>query len=176
MEAHDPYIGKKGMDFNWATPFMKGAVDEKIIEKWKKIYYKASYRVLKYGTELITHLLDRFGEDQIIILTSDHGQAFNEHKFIGHGTVLFDEVVKVPLTVITPKGFNHAKKGSYQSLVNIREFISSSISGDKNSLSKLSSDTVYAETFSIPANISNVKGLDKRKIARFDRYERRVFR
>jgi arylsulfatase A-like enzyme len=176
MEAHDPYIGKKGMDFNWATPFLKSQTSKETIEKWRALYKKASYRALKYGAELIDQLTDRFGDNQIIILTSDHGQAFNEHGFIGHGTVLFNEVVKVPLAVMIPKRFSRKGKDGYQSLANFRSFILSSVMGDENALDKLSSKEVYAETFSIPANISNVKGLDKRKMAKFDRYEKRVFR
>jgi predicted AlkP superfamily pyrophosphatase or phosphodiesterase len=177
MEAHDPYVGKKGQDFNWATPFLKEDINPKLIKKWKALYEKASYRALKYGTELIKHLLERFGDNQIIILTSDHGQAFNEHKFTGHGTVVFDEVVKVPLTIIIPKRFNRKiKKEGYQSLANLRSFILSSLNGDVDSLSKLSTKSVYAETFSIPANISNVKELDKKKMAKFDKYEKRTFK
>lgn len=177
MEAHDPYIGKKGMDFNWATPFLKEKVSKQTISRWKALYYKASGRALGYGMALIKDLLDRFGEDQIIILTSDHGQAFNEHGFIGHGTVLFDEVIKVPLIVIMPKKFSSSSgKGKYQSLVNIRGFVNAAIRGDMKSISKLSSESVYSETFSIPANISNIKGLDKRKVARFDKYAKRTFR
>ncbi|MDE1870842.1 MAG: sulfatase-like hydrolase/transferase [Candidatus Micrarchaeota archaeon] len=177
MEAHDPYIGKKGKDFNWATPFLKGEVDNGTINRWKALYSKASARALRYGTELMGNLLERFGENQIIILTSDHGQAFNEHGFIGHGTVLFDEVVRVPLLVIIPKRLRKKSGsiGKYQSLVNVRKFILSSIRGDADALSRLSCKTAYSETFSIPANISNVKDLDRRKIARFDRYQKRAF-
>lgn len=177
MEAHDPYVGKKGQDFTWATPFIKESIDQNMVNKWKRLYHKGSHKALRYGTELMKHLLDRFGDNQIIILTSDHGQAFNEHNFIGHGTVLFDEVVKVPLIVIMPKNFDRTSKSdAHQSLVNIPEFIMAAVNRDKNSLSKLSSKSVFAETFSIPANISNVKNLDKKKIAKFDRYEKRVFK
>jgi arylsulfatase A-like enzyme len=176
MEAHDPYIGKKVMDFNWATPFLKLQASQETIEKWKRLYKKASHRALKYGAELMDQLLKRFGEDQIIILTSDHGQAFNEHGFIGHGTVLFDEVVKVPLTIVMPNKFARQSKSGYQSLVNLRSFILSSLRGDRKALERLSGREAYSETFSIPANITNVKGLDKRKMARFDKYEKRIFK
>ena len=175
MEAHDPYIGKKGMDFNWATPFLKEELDSKLIERWATLYNKASQMAIKYGTELIKQLIGRFSNDQIIILTSDHGQAFNEHGFIGHGTVLFDETVRVPLVVMMPKKYAHQQPKGFQSLVNIRKFINAALKGNKNAISALSNKSVYAETFSIPANISNTKGLDRRKIARFDRYEKRVF-
>ena len=175
MEAHDPYVGGKGNDFNWATPFLKKPIETALLEKWKKLYLRASKKALKYGSEAIGDLLERYGEDQIIILTSDHGQAFNEHGFVGHGTVVFDEVAKVPMYVIMPKWLSREKKKGYQSLVNVPEFILAAIKGKKDALSLLSSDEVYSETFSIPANISDVKGLDKRKISKFDRYQKRVF-
>jgi arylsulfatase A-like enzyme len=176
MEAHDPYVGGKGNDFNWVTPFLKEGPDEMLINKWKTLYEKASYKALKYSSELVKQLIKRFGEDQIIILTSDHGQLFNEHNFIGHGTVIFDEIVKVPLMVIVPESFNkNIKKSGYQSLVNFPQFIKSVIANDADPLSKLSSKKVYAETFSIPANISHMKGLDKRKMAKFDKYQKRSF-
>ncbi|MGI0100474.1 MAG: sulfatase-like hydrolase/transferase [Candidatus Micrarchaeaceae archaeon] len=175
MEAHDPYIGKRGMDFNWSTPFMKGDTDSKLVSKWVSLYNKASYRALRYGSDLIRHMLDRFGDNQTIILTSDHGQAFNEHKFIGHGTVLFDEVVKVPLIIIAPRADSNRKPKGYQSLVNLRKFILASAKGDSNPIDMLTSSKAYSETFSIPANISREKNLDKRKMAKFDRRIRRSF-
>jgi glucan phosphoethanolaminetransferase (alkaline phosphatase superfamily) len=133
---------------------------------------------MRYGTELMRHLIERFGDNQIIILTSDHGQAFNEHGFIGHGTVIFDEVVEIPLLVIVPKRFERAvaNKNDFQSLANIRDFINSAVAGDRSALSKLSRKKVYAETFSIPANISMVKGIDKKRTTKFDKYEKRIFK
>ncbi len=177
MEAHDPYIGKKGKDFNWATPFMKDDPKESLISAWKSLYSKAAFRALKYGSELIRHLLEKFGDDQIIILTSDHGQLFGEHGFVGHGTVIPDEIVKVPLLVIVPKHFakNKGAKG-YQSLINIQDFILAAVDGDRNALSKLTKAAAITETFSIPANISNVSGVDKKKMAKLDRYQKRVFK
>jgi arylsulfatase A-like enzyme len=175
MDAHDPYVGGKGNDFNWATPFLKRQPPKQMLDRWKRLYITASHRALKYGSAVIADLLERYGEEQIIILTSDHGQAFDERGFIGHGTVVFDEVVKVPLLVIMPKWLSREKKRGYQSLTNVPDFILAAIRGDANALSLLSSDEVYAETFSIPANISNVKGLDKRKVEKFDRYQKRAF-
>ena len=175
MEAHDPYVGGKGNDFNWATPFLKKPISAALLEKWKRLYLTASRKAMRYGYEAISSLVERYGDSQIIILTSDHGQAFNEHGFVGHGTVVFDEVVKVPLLVIMPKWLNREKKKGYQSLVNIPDFILSALAGNKDALKLLSSDRVYAETFSIPANISNVKGIDRKKMAKFDKYQKREF-
>jgi arylsulfatase A-like enzyme len=40
----------------------------------------------------------RFGE-MLVVVTSDHGEAFGEHGHLGHGISLFDEIVGVPLIV-----------------------------------------------------------------------------
>ena len=42
-------------------------------------------------------------DNSIIIYTSDHGEAFWEHGLVGHGTALYDEMLKVPLVVKWPK-------------------------------------------------------------------------
>jgi choline-sulfatase len=37
-----------------------------------------------------------------IIVTSDHGEAFNEHKMVRHGAELWEELVHVPLIIYIP--------------------------------------------------------------------------
>ena len=39
----------------------------------------------------------------VVIITSDHGEAFGEHGFTGHGTSLYTPVLHVPLIIIYPK-------------------------------------------------------------------------
>ena len=43
-------------------------------------------------------------DDMLIVLTSDHGDAFYEHGFISHSTTPYEELVRVPLIVKLPKG------------------------------------------------------------------------
>lgn len=40
--------------------------------------------------------------DTILIITSDHGEAFSEHRYLGHSNVLWEEVVRVPWIVWAP--------------------------------------------------------------------------
>lgn len=42
------------------------------------------------------------GDDTILVVTSDHGEAFLEHGWLRHGSYLYDEVVRVPLIVRGP--------------------------------------------------------------------------
>jgi len=41
-------------------------------------------------------------DDTVIILTSDHGEAFQDHGLFFHGQNLYDEVIKVPLLIRVP--------------------------------------------------------------------------
>jgi len=48
--------------------------------------------------------LERLGirDDTNIIVTSDHGEEFQEHGRLGHGSQLFDETLRVPLVLAGP--------------------------------------------------------------------------
>jgi len=41
-------------------------------------------------------------EDTLVVLTSDHGESLGEHEYIGHGSVLFDQTLRVPLIFFCP--------------------------------------------------------------------------
>lgn len=41
-------------------------------------------------------------EHTLVVLTSDHGQAFYEHNFASHASAIFDEVMRVPLLIRAP--------------------------------------------------------------------------
>lgn len=43
-----------------------------------------------------------FDENTLVVVTSDHGDEFFEHRGKGHGLSLFDEVIKVPLIIRLP--------------------------------------------------------------------------
>jgi arylsulfatase A-like enzyme len=43
-------------------------------------------------------------ENTLVVLTSDHGEEFHEHGGWTHGQSLYEELVRVPLVVRTPKG------------------------------------------------------------------------
>ncbi len=62
---------------------------------------------LRFTDKHIGRLLDELArlpgaERTIIVLTSDHGDAFGEHGFDGHAIALFKEVIHVPLIFSVP--------------------------------------------------------------------------
>jgi len=86
---------------------------ENPVEVVGKMYPEATRHVDDYDRE-IAHLderlealfseLDRRGalEDTIVIVTSDHGEEFTEHGFLGHGFNVYDTTLHVPLLVYGP--------------------------------------------------------------------------
>src|SRR5262249_22617692 len=49
--------------------------------------------------------LERQGiaDDTLVVLTSDHGEAFGQHGCLVHGDSLYEEEVRVPLVLINPR-------------------------------------------------------------------------
>ncbi|NKB89007.1 MAG: sulfatase-like hydrolase/transferase [Acidobacteria bacterium] len=50
-------------------------------------------------------------DDTLVILTSDHGEAFRDHEHsIGHGSCLHNEVIRVPLVIWEPGRLNRGRR------------------------------------------------------------------
>ena len=62
---------------------------------------------LAYVDDLIGQLMrcledQGLGDDTVLIVTADHGEALFEHGYIGHNTQLYEESVRVPLMLKLP--------------------------------------------------------------------------
>jgi arylsulfatase A-like enzyme len=175
MEPHDPYVGVKGKDFTWATPFLKSKPSKDLVAQWVKLYTTASTKAYKYAVQVVETLIKNYGDNQVFMITSDHGQAFGEHGFIGHGTVLYDEIIKIPMAVKLPGITQIRKRKEYSSLVNVKSFVHEVIRPNGNPIDKLYSKTIYAESFGVPANVSMLPGIDKAKLKAYDKPIHRKF-
>jgi arylsulfatase A-like enzyme len=65
---------------------------------------------VRFADHLVGRLVDdlkRQGryDDALIIVTSDHGEAFYEHGLFLHTSYLYEEFIRVPLVVKWPRGF-----------------------------------------------------------------------
>ncbi len=74
-------------------------------------YLKSKYKGnLKYADYYLGKILDIFKEfgifeNTILVITSDHGESFQEHGVFGHSHNLFDEEIRIPLILRFPKKF-----------------------------------------------------------------------
>jgi arylsulfatase A-like enzyme len=121
MRVHAPYHGpESGIPF--ARPYT-GDVEPslpKILERWKAAGAKGP--ILSPAD--LGHLVDLYDggilamdallgqvlevlatppwRNTIVLLTSDHGEEFLDHSFLGHSFTLYDEVLHVPLLIRGP--------------------------------------------------------------------------
>jgi arylsulfatase A-like enzyme len=91
---------------NHLTPanFERTGIDPHwFIEQGKKLY-DADILANDAEIERLWSMLqeDGWGEDVILVLTSDHGEEFFEHGGTSHGYSLYDELVRVPLILYAP--------------------------------------------------------------------------
>lgn len=49
-------------------------------------------------------------EDTMVIIVSDHGESHGDHDFMGHAFVVYNELVRVPLTIRYPRMFPAGKR------------------------------------------------------------------
>jgi len=110
MDVHEPYAppfyeNKKEMLY-LITKYrdFPSKLTEEEIKKLHSFYEDE----IKYTDEFIGKLIEEIKkmgcyDNSIIILSADHGDAFNEHGALGHGTYffdqLYDEILRVPLII-----------------------------------------------------------------------------
>src|SRR5207245_6448045 len=121
MDAHTPYAPPA----NYAARFppRDASPRERLISAYDAsiAFADAELRRLVRGLQT-RNLLDR----TIVIITSDHGEAFSEHGTTGHGMSVFDEQIHVPLVIRTPRQTTPAYVAEPVSLVDVFSFLTAS--------------------------------------------------
>jgi arylsulfatase A-like enzyme len=128
-ELHDPYKGQseKATQDNF-TGVRK--MSESHIQYLREEYAREANHLYEQLDNMIAMLKRRdLYDNTMIIITSDHAQAFNEHGFMLHGIYLYDEIIRVPLVIKYPKGKKFRQMKGYQSLVSIPKLIGEVVEG-----------------------------------------------
>ena len=161
MDMHDPYLKKEKNKF-----YIKHVLDlfdikelnDNYISTAISEYYRRSTNIDKFLGILIDYLKkNNLYEDTIIVFTSDHGQSFKEKhniKFYGHGTFLYDELIRVPLIIKYPNKDAHiGSVDTYISLTNIFPLLKKYVTGSAqfNNL-----EPVFSESYGIQDDYSTL--------------------
>jgi hypothetical protein len=97
-DAHFPYVHDEMDPILDVEPITSSDIRAENAEKVRQAYANAAANVDRAVEELIdtwrTHLE---GRDHAILVTADHGQAFYEKGFLGHGQALDDAQARIPL-------------------------------------------------------------------------------
>ena len=113
MDVHEPMIPLDPLYPKDIDP-LEGWAANQALRDPKHSYTSEEIRILTrlYETNLsyIDDLVKKMfstadandGGNSLKIITADHGQAFNEHGFVGHGIEHYEELIHVPLIVNGP--------------------------------------------------------------------------
>ena len=119
MDVHEPYVPQKEY-INMVDPSINLSInemyklfqdillkrdvsDEGTVELLKKLYCAHVREADDYVREFFG-ILSKFGflENSAIILTSDHGDEFNEHGGLSHDDKMYRELIDTPLIIYDP--------------------------------------------------------------------------
>jgi arylsulfatase A-like enzyme len=120
FDPHHPYFPVKPYIENWRPGLDREETEKKIRDDFMTLMEKEYFRKHPAQMQLLRDLYDSevaavdasVGqllktlpglEDAVVVITSDHGEAFGDHKNMLHGGDLFREVLRVPLLVRFPK-------------------------------------------------------------------------
>ena len=146
MEMHEPYG-----TISHGDEIFKNYVGIKKLSQSRANYLKGKYiKELEYLDSqlgVLINTLKKSGlyDNTLIIVTADHGQAFNEHGHIYHDTFLYDEIIRVPLIIKYPGGKKFEKKDGYQSTTSILKLIKSMLESGDDSV--LTAETAFSESY-----------------------------
>jgi membrane-anchored protein YejM (alkaline phosphatase superfamily) len=184
METHEPYFIGKCETLDCLSNF-KNEVLEKLLTENCLYKLRTSYiNGIKYVTQKIIELLQllkyyREFDNSLIIITSDHGQLLGEHGKIGHGTFLYDELLRVPLFIKYPEKMNiklSQNNTGYISLTKLKPFIINLVNNNLSDDGILYSDTVFAESYGI--HCSKIKSSEEKirlKAEQFEKYRIAIY-
>jgi arylsulfatase A-like enzyme len=128
-DAHAPFQPPDGFTRRFGLGARPQAYRESLLREFSRICGGKSFRkdaaavvdeatvllrdsydgCIAYLDEQIGHLFDELErrgllENTLVIVTSDHGEHFNDHHLFGHGNSLYDSLIRVPMLVFPPSG------------------------------------------------------------------------
>lgn len=168
MEVHEPYFKKEGnVDRNFIMNIRTNRLDPYLVQKWKEKYPKEVTYVTRKILDMMRILKEKgVFDNSLVIVTSDHGQLLGEHGRISHGTFLYDELLRVPLLIKYPIGYEIERtenESKYISLVKLKPFILGMVDNKLSDDNVLYDGTVFAESYGIHQNVGEVRTEEEKK-------------
>ncbi len=147
VEVHEPYRNESDIERWGATLGFKKQNTKRATELKHEYVSEVEYLDSKLG-RIIKLLKDkRLYDNTAIIITSDHGQAFNEHGYMYHGIYVHEEIARIPLIIKYPKSKKFNIQKGYQSLKNLNTLIKSIADGGNDEC--LTTGTAFTESYGL---------------------------
>ena len=117
-EARDFMRGYNREHYRWMIP-----LTEPLGEREDRVLNDLYDAEVAYQDRLLRRLLKDLNrpsvrDNTMVVITSDHGEGLNNHNFVGHSLVAYDDLVRAPLVIRYPKKYPAGRRVS--SLVSTR--------------------------------------------------------
>jgi arylsulfatase A-like enzyme len=146
LDAHEPYFAEREVirTASEYLEFMRTPQDRPSVlsgrwtpttEELDLIHrlYRASFRIIDRRVEQLVAVLRRAGrwDDTLLVLTSDHGQAFGDHGTLFHMHRADEPLIRIPMWVRPPGGRGGGRTAvGWASLVDIAPTVLAEAGGD----------------------------------------------
>ena len=145
LEVHEPYRNYNSKEV-WDNVTGIKPLSQKAMQNIRKEYIAEMEYLDGQIGKLISNLKKAGKYDNtMIIITSDHGQAINEHGYMLHSTYLYDELTRIPLMIKYPGSRKFEAKKGYQNLVYLPKLIKEVMEGGDDS--SVYSETTFSEAY-----------------------------
>ena len=179
MEMHDPYKLNRGEFFSGEgkkmLSYLVGDNDlsYSLLSNYKELYKQELILLDKYIGKVITKLKkDGVYDNTTIVITADHGQNFGEDHFYGHGILLSDSLIRVPL-IVKIKGSNKKNVNEkFQPHINLFKFLIQCSEGMVEP-SIISDEVAYSESFGVQEDFREMFKFNLSTVDKIERYDHR---
>lgn len=132
FEAHEPYLPPSPFDRLFGDPAIRThkSVDHELRRglRWDRVSmppeqlqaeidaYDGAIAYLDYSISQLFEALHLRGllQDTWLVIVSDHGEQFGEHRLFGHGNSLYLPLLHVPLIIFPPEGIGSGRRVNNQ--------------------------------------------------------------
>ena len=158
MDMHDPH-DNNSMNLNWQDSLFGDIPGDDMRKNITESYLQSAASLDIIIAKLLTFLKSNgYLDNTVIALTSDHGQSiFEEMGYYGHGNLLLDKIIEVPLIIRIP-GKAKIKTGlGYQSTSRLYDFLPQ-IAMENLNYDSITSEICFSESYgTIDKNVTKYK-------------------
>ncbi|HEX7479270.1 MAG TPA: sulfatase [Polyangiales bacterium] len=137
MDAHSPYLPPAPFDTRFPgkqadfTNEHEERIEREVMQGKRSISAEERSHIISQYDAGLTFADSQLGrlfatlrarglwDNTLVIVTSDHGEAFGERDIVGHGSALYDDQIRVPLVIRPPRGTTASRSTALASSVDL---------------------------------------------------------
>ena len=102
--------------------------------EWRRMYYGNIVQIDDWVGQILQAAEDKWGDDVMVIFTADHGDMMGNHDLWGKNSLMFDDILRVPLFLQYPRSKHRGRRQELVSLVDLMPTIASEAGCDAGDL------------------------------------------